>query len=275
MSTDLDKLGKYYKPVENYEERKNYKYNLDLEKIYKFLTIDGKHIVQIKTDKSYHPGAYNPYNLDDIYSALEILLFYMTRDELCQINELYFGDQDKPNTIGNTLYLVFHDNIDLNDILERMKHGKHNSRKIVSELYKNYLKFAHGKINWEVEKDKYVPFRDSIGKYSHNKWLCDAARQNLKENILAAVKGVKKGSEDKEISVPLCVFNAMHDGGCTSYKQYRDKIWAKGENIIVLGVGDFSILHGEEYLTSENFIYAALQYKNLLQKCFEKSVKKD
>lgn len=262
MTAPLGKLALYLMEINEYEAKKGSKYNLNFEEVYKYIRIGGNRMVQIKTDRSYHPGAYDPYKMDDIYSALEVLLFSMSRDELCQIEEIYFGDSDKPNTVGNSLYLVFGEKVDLDQIIGRIVNGKKNLNKSVYELFQNYIRLLPEEIKWKVEMDELVPARDAIGNYEDNKWLADIARTNLSENI-GEVTG-------KKADVPLTVFNAMHDGGPTTYDDYREKLWKRGENVIVLGTGDFGTLHGDEYLTNETFLYGILQYRGLLGKTVEK-----
>lgn len=260
MTKDSKGLRKYFSEVVNCEKRLIPAYNLDLANTFKYANFKKHYIVQIKTKKSYHPGAYNPFNLDDIYSALEIFLFHLKKEELCKLKDLFFGDRDKPNTVSNSLYLVFQDDIDLRTILERIKNAGTGLYKQINSNYENYLISAKKAIKWKVKQDEFTPARDGLGDYSQNKWLSDIVRNNFDENFEATTR--------EKVRSPLTVFNAMHDGGFTTCKEYKKKLWKYGENAIVFGTGDFSILHDKEYLTHETFIYGMLEYKNLLQKCY-------
>jgi hypothetical protein len=156
--------------------------------------------------------------------------------------------------------MVLEDTIDIRKIIHRIKLNKVNLFSVMNTLYNNYLKFAQNKLTWKVEQDKFTPARDSLGDYADNKWLVDIARRNLKENIKKMTK--------QNVEVPLTVFNAMHDGGFTTCSAYNEKLWKNGQNAIVIGTGDFSVLHDKEYITPEIFLYGILEFKNLLKQCF-------
>lgn len=262
MSSDMSELIGYIRTINEYETRKKIRYNLDLNKTYQYVKIGDKEIIQIRTKRTYHPGAYNPFRQDDIFAALELLFFYMDKNELMEIEKVYFGDKDKPNTVGDSLYIELKHHIEIDSIIRRIRSNKSNLANTIHTLYQNYIKFAGRKVNWEIVQDKNVPPRDSVGEYEDNKWLVDIARSNLQKSILEAT--------GKKVNVPLTVFNAMHDGGPTTYPEFKEKIWAKGENVIVLGTGDFSTLHNMESLSVKSFIYGMLAYKNLLQQLYLK-----
>lgn len=224
-----------------------------------------KKIITASFGQLIHPGAYRPESDLTIYSVIEAFLAVLDETEKNSLKSINLGNQYRLNCIPNSVTITFNDQLNLVDIQNRIMASKDQLSEKISLMYREYLKDKAEKkgSNWSVEADPNVPPRDSLGNLTHNEWIVDTASRVLRKNI--------KNSLGGDPQVKLTVFNAMNDCGPMSYKNYYNKVWKYGENVITLGVGDFRRLHGEESLSEEEFTTASVQYWNLLSTLFLKA----
>jgi hypothetical protein len=228
--------------------------------LHKFTQIGNK--VKITPGENIHPGRYNPYLRNDIFSALEIILSFMSEDERKLIESIQFGNRLKPNTIPQELEINFKDNVNFEEIVKRTEKVDAWNNSI--ETFYQILDYRN---TFEVKVNDKTPPRNALST-SHGNWSkVENIRKHFGDNVRIVFNSVS-------LSPEFGVFNAMSDVGPTTYEHFYSKAWMKNskESIccIHLGAGNFNLLHRtKEILLIEELIISSVMYKDIFKSAID------
>lgn len=220
---------------------------------------DQPNSLHLESGKTVHPGSFDPRNHLHAMIGLVWFLCQLTDNEQRSLLSVEFGSENKPNLIPHSAHLVFADDLEISNILDRIKALTPSVEQVATTITK-YSAQHFDDFRWQIEADPYIPPRESVSVPPQNWWLVDTARDNLEDKIREYV-GLSTG-------VKISVFNAMNDAGPTTYPEFQDAVWAHGENVLTIGTGNFSTLHGDEYISPQDVLFALVQYRDLLEKLF-------
>ncbi|WKZ30992.1 MAG: hypothetical protein QY318_04065 [Candidatus Dojkabacteria bacterium] len=224
--------------------------------MYKYeITSEGA-IVEIDLKDSIHPANFVLGKTCDPLTLSMLFLAGMFDEDRMKLTSVQWGDVNKPNSVPQFAKLYFSSNINFEAVLNRMLKADY------LELVEKYIErgielVKSSKVKMSIERNQAASCREGLEVQEKDWGLVEAAQNNLKKNINEAF-GI-------ECTPRINVFNAMHDGGPSTYEHIHPIVWANGEKLITIGVGDFNKLHGHETLSPAELAAAMVQYKDLLR----------
>lgn len=202
-----------------------------------------------------HPGKYDPRTRRDAFSAIEYILESLDNEICDQIEEVIIGEKAKPNSMSNKAVIRLKKTADRNAFLEILKSIPTSPSQKTNPASDS---------SWTITRPNHIPDRETIRMSKNNRHIVEKVQETIAENMSHVFGKTILSNE-----ILTGVFNAMHDGGAiTVKKEWYDAIFSQGNvNMIVLGSGNFNLLHNPQEPMSYNTLNLVLcQYHNLINK---------
>lgn len=227
--------------------------NFDSSKMTMEIDALSDHHINIICGVNQHPGKYDSQTRVDAISAIEYVLSHIDDEISAQILEITIGEKAKPNSMSNKAVIRLKTTADKNAFLEILRSIPNLS------IQKNSLSVN---FSWIITRPDHVPDRETIRMSKNNRHIVEKVQETIADNV-SKVFGRKINASQ----ILTGVFNAMHDGGAiTVKKEWYEAIFPQGSvNMIVLGAGNFNMLHNPQEPMSYNTLNLALcQYNKLI-----------
>lgn len=224
--------------------------------MYRYGVHSGGSYVDIDMQDNLHPARFILGKKCDPLLLSIFFLASLPEEERAKLTSIEWGDIKKPNTIPRLTRLSFSGEIPFDTAINKMI--KPDYEELVASYIEGGLEVVRsGALDIKIVPNQAAGCREGL-EVSDNDWdLVESATGNLKNNL--------KKYFDSDLTPAVKVFNAMHDGGPTTYEHTYPILWRQGERLITLGAGDFNKLHGDESLSPAEFAMGMIQYKDLLQ----------
>lgn len=224
--------------------------------IYRYAVHAKGSYVDIDMQDNLHPAW---FILGKKCDPLLLSIFFLAglpENERPKLTSIEWGDVKKSNTLPRFTKLNFSEGISFDTAINKMI--KPDYEELVASYIEEGLEIVRSiALDIKIVPNQVAGCREGL-EVSDNDWdLVESARDNLTYNL--------KRYFNCDLTPAVKVFNAMHDGGPTTYEYIYPILWRKGERLITLGAGDFNKLHGDESLNPAEFAMGMIQYKGLLQ----------
>lgn len=235
----------------------NRMYKCKMEELFSYDIDSSGSTVQIDIKDSIHPGT---YVVGETCSPMAIAMFFLAALSEADRNELVsikWGDPNSTNVIPRYTHIKFKSKIAFDATVNRLIKPEHSDI-VDAYIHEGVMSLHKGLLKMKIVRNESASCRESL-EVDEKNW--DLVEQAL-EHINGNVKNYFNSSAESRVAV----FNAMHDGGPTSYDHIHPIVWANGERLITIGTGNFDKLHGDESLSPAEVAVSMVQYRGLLQK---------